>query len=463
MGELRHSAERMAADLERARRGSTLAEPFRFDSGEASISAYVEALELVGSRFWATSFLSSGFWTTGDIRIIDANAAMMDRLRRGGGDVRRLFLLDQPAARVLEAYREQRHLLEHLGKEEELARLDDGFERVKTSIHMLTEAGCATRFAYDDTGLHRQLPAAMSWSPADSELAIYDHRRVDIFAGGHDGRISGLTAFTPAMAAFEAGLAAAEEFFERMWECAAPHNDFVEGLDRTVESSRTRIRYRSNWLARYEHALEAEDEELKGLEAERAEQLLRDRGRWGRIGSYLDIGTCTGRYLSGLCDAVADDGRIVGIDDNLESVLFARAELRKRHPDDLRISVLLQEFGADRTRPEGAPFDLITCMMSTVSHFGWDRNDDFDDTLQRNLEGMVSLLTDEGMLLFSCWSPQALLDGNLLSIYHDSDVARLAEWTPPTEELARRLKRLGFRSFAHEQPDPRLDLWICER
>lgn len=454
----------MAADVERsAAGGEALERPFRFDSTKASISAYVEALELVESRFWATTFLSSGFWTAGDIRIIDANAAMMERLGRGGGDVRRLFLLDRPADRVLEDYREQRLFLTHLGKEEELARLDDGFERVKASLHLLTEAGCATRFACDDRELYRQLPAAMSWSPDDSELAIYDDRRVDVFGGGRDGRISSVAVFTPAMAGFARSAAAAEEFFGELWERAAPHHDFLESLDRTVESSKTRLRYRSNWLARYEYALEAEDEELKRLEAQRTEHLIRERRRWGRIGSYLDIGTCTGRYLSELSDAVSADGKIVGIDDNLESVLFARAELRKRLPGDTRISVELQEFGADRTRPEGAPFDLITCMMSTVSHFGWDRNASFDDTLQRNLESMVELLADRGVLVFSCWSPRALLEGNLLSIYHEGDVARLAEWTPLTEELGRRLERVGLRSFAHEQPDPRLDLWICER
>lgn len=463
VAELHRSAEAQADSLERAAtNGGGLDEPFFFDSRRASVSTYVEALELVRSRFWATTFLSSGFWTAGELSIIEANQAMMARLRRDGGDVRRLFLLDQPVERVIDAYREQRLLLEHVGRKAELERLDAGFARVRESIELLAESGCSTRFAFDGPEAFRELPDEMSWSPTDSELAIYDDFRVDVFRGGHDGRISSVTGFSRALVGFEELRRSAERFFERLWDDAAPHREIVERLDRAVESSKKRIRYRSNWLARYEYALDPDDENIKSAEAELTKELIRRRSRWGEIASYLDIGTCTGRYLSELNDAVCESGTILGIDDNLESVLFARSNLRKKHPDDERMSVALQEFGTERP-PHGGPFDLITCMMSTLSHFGWDRNEGFDDTLQRNLRSMVELLADGGLMVLSAWSPSALEEANLLSIYDQRDITRLAAWTPDPDELERRLGQVGLSSFVRERPDPRLDLWICER
>jgi len=262
---------------------------------------------------------------------------------------------------------------------------------------------------------------------------------------------------------FEEHLAAAEAFFVDLWATADPMPGYLARLDRAVAASKNRIAYRSNWLARYEYALDPEDQALKSAEARALADALRTRGRWGRVGRCLDVGTCTGRYPLFLRDAVRPEGRIVGLDDNLQCVQFARANVEREASDDARIRILHGDFGAPRLSLEDAPFHLITCMMSTLSHFGRDRNDGLDDALQETLRRMWQLLDPRGVLVFSLWSEEACRTGRFLSIYRPEDGRRLASWTPGMEETERRLSAAGFEKVERIQPDSRLDLWICER
>jgi SAM-dependent methyltransferase len=459
----RRAWARTAGDLCAAASGRRLDAPFFFDSAEACISTYVEALGHVRERFWTTTRLHSGFWTVRDPRIIEANARMMRRVRARGNAVRRLFLLDQPPERVAQAYRDQRVLLDQLGNHEELERLDDAFETLKQNLRALEADGCELRVTHDADGRYRTLPEGMAWRPDDSELAIYDRFRVDAFGGGRTGRITNVRSFSRVMRGFEEHLAVAETFFSELWEKADAMARYLARLDRAVAASKNRIAYRSNWLARYEYALDAEDEALKTAEARSLAEALRTRGRWGRLGRCLDVGTCTGRYLLFLRDAVRPGGRIVGLDDNLQCVQFARANVEREAPDDPRIRILHGDFGARRLPLDDAPFHLITCMMSTLSHFGRDRNDRFDDALQATLRRMRRLLEPGGVLVFSLWSGEACRTRRFLAIYRPEDDRRLTAWTPGAEETARRLAAAGFAQVERLRPDPRLDLWICER
>ena len=453
---------RMAEGLRAAPRGKLLDEPLFFDSHEVCIATYAEALGLVRERFWTTTGLHSGFWTVRDPRIIEANARMTRRVRAREGSVRRLFLLDQSPDRVAQAYRDQR-ILDQVEHRDELERLDQGFEMLKKNIRALEADGCELRVTYDADERYRALPGMMAWQRDDSELAIYDSFRVDAFGGGRDGRISDVRSFSRAMHGFEEHLAAAERFFSELWEKADPMAHFLDRLERAVVASKNRIAYRSNWLARYEYALDEADEALKSAEAQALTEALRARGRWGHLARCLDVGTCTGRYPLHLRDALCPDGRIVGLDDNVQSVQFARANVGREAPDDDRIRIVHQDFGAPRLSLKEAPFDLITCMMSTLSHFGQDRRDDFDDPLQATLVRMKEMLGAGGLLVFSLWSDEACRTRRFLSIYRPEDERRLAAWTPGVEETARRLAAAGFARIERIQPDSRLDLWVCER
>ena len=453
---------RAITSLHAAAGGQGLVAPFYFEGTRACVSTYVEALALVRERFWTTTFLSSGFWTNQDARIVQANAGMMRRLRTDGGDVRRLFLLDQSPEQVVQAYREQRVLLAQLGRREELLRLDAEFESLKKNLRALQAEGCALRVVYDAERCAEEMPGGMRWNPRDDELAIYDRFRVDIFSGGRTGKITDVRCFSRAMRRFDAYLEPAERLFEHLWEQGEDLSGFIDRLQVAVDAARNRIGYYSSWLARYDYALSEADEQVKTAEAEATEQVLRAQGRWGRLQRYMDVGTCTGRYLLFLRDAVAPTGRILGLDENPECVLYTLGKIESICPDDPRLSVIRRDFTAPALHLDDAPFDLITCMMSTMSHFDQDRRDDFADELQAVLRRMAGLLDENGLLIFSTWSEAACTDGAFLSIYQDEDRRRLADWTPPARKMAERLARAGFRRHTLMHPDPRLNLWICE-
>ena len=236
----------------------------------------------------------------------------------------------------------------------------------------------------------------------------------------------------------------------------------LQRLRETGDSFKSRIHYGANWLARYESALDEEDVNLKIVEGQLIEEVLRERGLWGQLEYYLDIGTCTGRYLLFLRGAVKKGGTIIGIDDNPECIQFAKSNIQKTCPEDARISIHRKNFAAVELVLPLTRFHLITCMMSTISHFGQDRNDGFDDLLQTALRRMADYLDENGVLIFSAWSQHACNSGNFLSIYQQQDRQRLAEWTPSEAELRMRLKNAGFTTVQMSRPSIRLNLWVCQ-
>jgi SAM-dependent methyltransferase len=239
----------------------------------------------------------------------------------------------------------------------------------------------------------------------------------------------------------------------------------ASGVDGRAEvlASTGCIQYRPDWLVHYESAFDPEDAALKRAEAERLEAALRDRGRWGRIGGVLDVGTCTGRYPLLLREAVLPDGSILGIDIDPACVEFARGNVARVAGSDARIAVVHADFMASELALPQAPFDLVLCMMSTLSYFGRDRRAGFDDALQRVLVRFAHLLMPEGLLFFSIWSREALDAGRVLSIYDESDRWKLAAWTPDVDEVEQRLAAAGFAFRKRSHPDPRLDFWACAK
>ncbi|MGQ0722517.1 MAG: class I SAM-dependent methyltransferase [Candidatus Eiseniibacteriota bacterium] len=458
----RRSAERALSELRGAGCDGRAEHPVVLDSAGACVSAYADALDLVQRRFWTTTVLTSGFWTHRVDAVLDANRRMMRRLA-GGAGARRLFLLDRPAEQVVAAYRERRILLDRTGNAGDVAAFDEETDTLIRNVAALVAEGCELRVAFDGTAASARLPAELGWRQDDSEIAVYDDFRVDVFEGGRAGAIRRVQGFTPAMRRFPEHLQAAERFFLELWNGAAVMDDFLRDLSAALESAKGRIHYRANWLARYEFALDEGDAALKQAEAERLEEALRAHGFWGGVGSVLDVGTCTARYPLLLRPAVRDDGTIVGVDDDPDCVQFARENVARAAPGDSRIVLVRADFAArDLTLP-GAPFDLVTCMMSTVSHFGRGRRADFGDPLQAVMRRFAGLLSPDGLLVLSSWSRTALESGRLLAIYDEPDCKRLVEWTPQADELDARLLAAGLRAVERSVPDPRLDLLVCRK
>lgn len=438
--------------------------PIQFGSTSAPISAYAEALGRVGQRFWTTTFLSSGFWTGPQGQVLAANEEMLKRIKKSEGQARRLFLLEQPPNLVAQGYRDHRILQRQLQAYDELERIQDQHEHLKSNMKALIQQGFEVRVVFDETKVYRSLPNGMLSDPTDSELGIYDDFRIDVFEGGQRGVIHTVTSHSPLFRYFPTYLRAATSYFEELWEKAEPMTLFIDDLQEAVDFANAKIDYESNWLAIYEYALAQEDERMKTVELARVEEVLREevKGRDRTITRYLDVGTCTGRYPIKLRTWVAPTGRILGVDEDYDCVRFAQANIERKCPDEKRIEIVQRDFVAREAGIKGE-FDLITCMLGTLSHFGWDRSRTYDDCIQRALVRMTTLLSDEGLLFLGTWSEYACKNHNMLGIYRQGDRQRLAEWTPGATELKNRLRSAGLKMIGQAQPELRLDLMWCRR
>jgi SAM-dependent methyltransferase len=438
--------------------------PIHFDSRSISVLAYKSAIERVKERFWTTTFLGSGFWSGTDGDILEANIRMMANCRRTGAIVRRLFLLTLPPEEEIQRVQDERMLLRKCEDFDGLARFDRRIANLSANIHRLFQHGCDVRVVHDAERLHRHLPAELSIDSRDTEFAIYDDWRFDLFQGGLFGTIQSVRGYTPVMTRFRAYRDELACYFEKLWEKSASIEGFLDRLHKAVEYSSTRIDYPMSWLVRYDHALPREDEALKIEELTGVRVELVRLGRWGRIQRFLDVGTCTGRYLISLRDAVGANGVILGVDNDIDCVRFTQAKVRRELEDDRRFQIERHDFCAPEP-PSTHSFDLITCMLGTICHFEWQAADGppYDDAFQRALDKFARLLTEDGLLFFSVWTEGACRDLRLLSIYSEEDKRRLAKAVIPRKELRRRLESARLQTLAPILLQDRMELYRCER
>lgn len=438
---------------------------FVFDSRIASVDVYCEALNHANFRFWTTTFLKSGFWTGDDeqsAKIIRSNNSMMQRLQKNNKEARRLFLFDKRQEEQASAEHDLRVHLRQQGLESEVKKANLAFKNLVRNMGQIEKKGCELRVIYDEEARHNQILTAFTFDPSNQEIAIYDDFRVDIFHGGRLGVINAVDCYSKVNKNFEIVLEQVEQYFEELWNASTPIDSYLDSIKQQINRAEVRIDYESNWLARYEFALNQEDEALKTVEMKRVEEMLREHNLYGNVQRYLDIGTCTARYPIGLRDAVVPTGEIVGIDDDIDCIRFANALVADRTDGDKRISIIRVNFAGHERRDLQGSFDLITCMLGTLSHFGWNRNEETrDDTLQRALNRTKELLAPKGLLLIGTWSQHACEEARMLGIYRRPDRLRLKKWTPTTEQMSQRLQMAELKVVQKVQPEERLDLWVC--
>ena len=209
---------------------------------------------------------------------------------------------------------------------------------------------------------------------------------------------------------------------------------------------------------------------MKVSELNAAIEVINQLGLFGRIESYLDVGTCTARYPIELSTrgALKPDAKVVALDEESDCIEFSRAKLSDHHDIQHRIDLVTADFlreGQEDLKNES--FDLITCMLGTLSHFGGPSVGAFG--LQRSgrlklaLRKMQCLLRKGGVLLLGNWSDRAREDGRFLRIYRDQD--QLRDWTPSQAELRTSLLETGLEvhSMRPIQPDPGIDLFVCRK
>lgn len=438
-------------------------------SAEACLSAYVEALPLVEKRFWTTTFFTSGFWRANSGEVLRANTEMMKRLQsRGDADVRRLFLLPIEFERFLTNEGEKIAHLRRTGNESAILDLERELDQIDEYVKKMVDHGCEVRLANDDaitawTKLSSELKDRSEAN--DTEIAIFDNFRIDMYRGGKSGNITRLASFPNTFANFEAHLDRAEQYFENLWRHGMDGPETIEKWRATIAYWQRRIDYHTNWIARYEYDLEDRDKQLKASELAAAVEAIRSAGQFGTIDAFLDIGTCTARYPIELCrqHALKPEARIIALDEDSDCIEFARAKIRDENLDG-RISLVQSDFLRDG-QPElvANSFGLVTCMLGTMSHFGGlaGTRGGPSGRLPVALKKMQSMLRPGGLLLLGNWSERAREAGQFLRIYRAEDRARLQAWTPTQSSLREAIEQAGLTVSTIKSLELGIDLFVC--
>jgi SAM-dependent methyltransferase len=222
--------------------------------------------------------------------------------------------------------------------------------------------------------------------------------------------------------------------------------------------------YVPHWLDVYECALGVRDECLKEGELRVVRAFLEARRPGWKARRLLDVGTCTGRYLLGLRGFAA---ALVGVDNDPECVQRSARNLRGAHSAGGLPAEVVEADVLTAGLDLGGPFDLVTCMMGTLSHLVSEQipREGHGRALVRALERLRALLTPEpeGLLCLGVWTDRAVQRADFLGIYSPAGVAALAAWSPAEAELQRGLATVGLEAIGTEDVEGRLRVYFCRR
>ncbi|KEK22334.1 class I SAM-dependent methyltransferase [Bacillus gaemokensis] len=139
------------------------------------------------------------------------------------------------------------------------------------------------------------------------------------------------------------------------------------------------------------------------------------------ISQILDIGTATGRYPI----LFAKKGyEVTGIDISKEALSVASSNIIKEGISD-RVN-LFQMDATELDFPENS-FDLITCMMGTISHVNPDKYEQF-------LKKVKYLLKPRGFVIISSWDSDCSFT-KFLSFYNEQEKIKLKNNSMPAEKF----------------------------
>jgi SAM-dependent methyltransferase len=152
--------------------------------------------------------------------------------------------------------------------------------------------------------------------------------------------------------------------------------------------------YEEKWLERFEHAqgrdLVLQEEEMSVFDAlvSGCDDRTRARGAF----RYLDIGTCTGRYLAWALNKGI--GAVHGLDASQHAVAFSRRKLEGR-ARLVQADILVDGIGEMLSLTN---MDLVSIMFGTFNHFSMVQQ-------QIVLRNALNCLREGGSLVISSWQP----------------------------------------------------------
>jgi hypothetical protein len=414
--------------------------------------AYVDGVNEVRGTFLTTTYLDSAFWTMRQVPVIEANEKLVERLKEANGTARRLILLSQPVKDELRAQLARRRGLR--SQEPKLVeQLDKEFNAFTKANMKLVESGFDVRVVHDNEDLWRDLPDEMPFSAGDTELAVFDEDRIDIYSGFVKlglpaARVFGETTH----GGFKAIYGKTVSYMDELWERGQDFATFSQELEEIVFDSQFEIDYELNWLLKYDGDADAGDAALKRAEMQFVRGALEARSEGGKSGltRHLDLGTCTGRYLADLRPFIDASGVSVGID--LDRDCLEHCE--RKHAELLDGRTFRIDSGDLRKR-DSLPresFELVTCMMGTLCHLRREANggSPYKDPWQAGLDNIADHLSMSGDAFVAIWNAEkeAGDGGSLLSIYPKRSTEILLRQSPSEEEFNARLRQANLRSIA---------------
>lgn len=423
-------------------------------------NAYLHAVTEVQEKFTTTTYLKSEFWTSRELRVTAANQQMLKRVTGAGGKARRIILLPRPLDEELKDQRRSRRLARSRAPQK-VDQMNREFRLMENANRDLVREGFEVRVVYDRNEEHRHLPETIDFDENDTELALYDGARLDVFAGFTTKKRSTVSSyFNDYFEDFPALRQSVERYFDDLWDLpdAEDFESFAEKMRDLIEDVEHEIDYTEHWLATYDYQT-GPDGELKQGESEFVMERLRTyhgNGN-GLAEGHIDLGSCTGRYMSEIADLVAPGGTIVGIDNDQDCIDMLRHK-RESGALDKRVT---PEFGDIRYRdklPEGK-FPIVTCMMGTLCHLPRAAKEGalFQDEWQLGLEHIADLLSEEGNAFIAVWEERVCdEDRDVLDIYSSHAKEILCARTPSSGELAERLDQVGLRTVGAESIQGRL-------
>lgn len=215
------------------------------------------------------------------------------------------------------------------------------------------------------------------------------------------------------------------------------------------------IDYTYKKLLEYDLDVYASDKIIKDNELEIVLSEMQRTNHFTHVGNYLDIGFCTGRYPFTLRQFLQTGSYIAGIDAEYNCYEYALIHNTKRQAG---INFFCSDFISDDASPVyHRSYELITCMLGTISHFCKEKNQ-----LSNSLLKMATLLSANGVLIISNWSQKGISSG-MLSIYSTADRNLLQCNTPATTSIVNGLAAMQLNYNTITTNDGMLDVIFCRK
>jgi SAM-dependent methyltransferase len=426
--------------------------------------AYVDAVEEVQDTFIATTYLDSAFWTMRQVPVIEANESLAERIEKAGGTAKRLILLTQPIEAEIRSQRERRRSLRSM-QPRMVERMDKEFNALAKANKDLVRSGFDVRVAFDHDDLWKlYLNGVMPFSAGDTELAVFDQDRIDIYSGFTSNGMPTAKVFgSSTHRGFRTIYDQTIEYVNELWHSdhAEDFGVFAGELSDLITESAYELDYESNWLLKYDEDADPGDARLKQEELKFVLEALANQSDALEGARHLDLGTCTGRYLAKLRERLAIELSI-GVDLDADCIDHCKRVHAALLKDEHRFRII----DADIRKSESLPnekFDLVTCMMGTLCHLRRisERSGSFEDPWQSGLENLAARLESDGDAFVAIWNTEDVPGSlpPLLSIYPQRSRELLLKHSPSQKEFESRLEQARLRSVSHGLIEKRLHVY----